>query len=216
MKKLRMMFISLKNSKMDNIEGRKIKKERPPLQFKLQISLEEYSRIIESFDFKEVTVRPYIYFDTSDSSKEAELFDNNIRLRIKMKDTEYFLELKKRDEETYELRDILSEEQYNLMLKGVFPEGEIKRKLIENGLFHPVKVVGSTETVRHKGDFHNGKIIVDKTTNKETGKSSYTIEFRSKYDLLKEELDSIVTKELGVANNPVVKNKLGRFWEDKS
>ena len=211
-----MMFISLKNSKMDNIEGRKIKKERPPLLFKLQISLEEYSRIIESFDFKEVTVRPYIYFDTSDSSKEAELFDNNIRLRIKMKDTEYFLELKKRDEETYELRDILSEEQYNLMLKGVFPEGEIKRKLIENGLFHPVKVVGSTETVRHKGDLHNGKIIVDKTTNKETGKSSYTIEFRSKYDLLKEELDSIVTKELGVANNPVVKNKLGRFWEDKS
>ena len=206
--------LNIKNTTKQNstIEG---KKKKSPCIFKVAISPAEYILLTEKFKFKKIPKRLYIYLDTSDSSKDAELFCNNIRLRIKIKDSEYFLELKKRGDDKSEVSDVISIEEFQQILSGTFPEGNVKRKLIELGTFIPVKPVDTVKSRHQKTEFHNGYLVLEKTTTNHNKEVDFQVEFRSEKSFSEDEVRHLITEELGISNTSKDRTKLQKFWKDR-
>lgn len=194
------------------IEG---KKKKPPCIFKVAVSPAEYILLTEKFKFKKVPKRLYIYLDTSDSSKDAELFRNRIRLRIKIKDSKYFLELKKRGDSKAEVSDSVSIKDFQQILSGTLPDGNVKNELIELGTFVPVKPVDTVKSKHQKVKFHDGYLVLEKTTTNHNKETDFQLEFRSEKPFSEEEVRHLITEELGISNISKDRTKLQKFWKDR-
>ena len=192
--------------------GSRESRGKPPYIFKALISPEECAYLKDKFKFEDYpTNRFYMYFDTSLSSGDAQLLKNNIRLRVKMKGSStYVLEIKCGRE--YEIFQEISPQDYQSMLMGEFPEGEIKTKLEEAQLFLPFKMVDIVNTVRSKANFRGGELIIDHTSSH--SKVEYEVEFRSPETFSQDQINSI-KEELKISQTQTQKSKLERFWEGR-
>ena len=192
-----------------------LKNKKLPCIFKVAISSTEYEFLVKKFIFNKISKRFYIYLDTNDSSKNAKFFHKNIRLRIKIKNSRYFLEFKKRGETKDEVLDEVSAEEFSKILEGVLPDGKVKLKLTELNMLLSFKPIDTVESERQKTNFHGGHLILEKTNNGKNGETSFQIEFRSEEIFSSTEINRLLTEELEVTNLLKDKTKLQKFWENR-
>jgi uncharacterized protein YjbK len=161
---------------------------KPPCLFKSDITFEKYYWLAETyFCNNEIRHVSYMYFDTSDKLIDSQLFNKGLRLRVRIKNLDYSLELKsKMVDNECELSDHLTLEEFQLFFQGVFPEGKIKDKFIELGITLHVRWVHTSVTVRKKRHIHDGILVIDQTSC--NGKTFYQVEFRSYKNLSVEKL----------------------------
>lgn len=135
----------------------------------------------------------YIYLDTSVEKEHAQLNGQKLRLRARIKNGAYSLELKScQSEEHWEASQHISLEDFCLLTKGVLPEGEIKRSVSLIKLSAPIQIIGLTNTIRKKVGLKEGVLVIDQTFC--LSKVYYEIEFRSERTMIPEIIQKISEK----------------------
>ena len=200
--------------KQISVKDGKAEKKFPKI-FKVEISPENFALLLKKFNFKEPKTRSNVYFDTSQSSEEAKLFHNGIRLRVVIKGSDYFLELKKNRGDNCEVAMRISFDEFKLLLDGILPEGKVRDKLIEMNSLFPLKLVGETTSKTQKVKFHDGQLILDKTSDVNNSNIYYHVEFRSDKVTSDDDTKRAILKELGIPDNLYTISKLRKFWENK-
>lgn len=197
-----------------SIKEGKAEKKFPKI-FKVEISGEDFDLLSKKFNFKEPKTRSYVYFDTNESSKEAKLFHNGIRLRAAIRDSKYFLELKKNRGKNCEIAMEISPDEFQSLLNGVLPEGNVKNKLIELNSLLPLKLVGKTTSTTQKTKFHDGQLILDQTSDGSDSRNYYHAEYRADKVSSVDDTKQTILKELGIPDNLYTISKLRKFWENR-
>jgi uncharacterized protein YjbK len=68
---------------------------KPPCLFKAHINTDDFWRLAQRFELQgDWSQMVYMYFDTSHQSNDAELYNHDLRLRVRIKDEKKSLELK--------------------------------------------------------------------------------------------------------------------------
>jgi uncharacterized protein YjbK len=167
---------------------------KPPCLFKKEISAEEYQMLLKNFQEKgDWSQAFYIYLDTSVEKERAQLNGQKLRLRARIKNGAYSLELKScQSEEHWEASQHISLEDFCLLTKGVLPEGEIKRSISLIKLSAPIQIIGLTNTIRKKVGLKEGVLVIGQTFC--LSKVYYEIEFRSERTMIPEIIQKISEK----------------------
>ena len=167
---------------------------KPPCLFKKEIGAEEYQMLLKNFQEKgDWSQAFYIYLDTSVEKEHAQLNGQKLRLRARIKNGAYSLELKScQSEEHWEASQHISLEDFCLLTKGVLPEGEIKRSVSLIKLSAPIQIIGLTNTIRKKVGLKEGVLVIDQTFC--LSKVYYEIEFRSERTMIPEIIQKISEK----------------------
>lgn len=167
---------------------------KPPCLFKKEISGEEHQMLLQNFEQKgDWSQAFYLYLDTSAEKSQAELNQEHLRLRARIKNGNYSLELKScQSEEHWETSQHITLEEFCLLTKGVLPEGEIKRSISLIKLSGPIQIIGLTNTIRKKIWLKEGVLVIDQTFCLST--VCYEIEFRSEKMMIPEIIQTISEK----------------------
>jgi len=185
---------------------------KPPCYFKSDIPFEDYYLLAEThFCEEERRQITYMYFDTHHNPELCELFNKRIRLRVRIKNRDYSLEMKSRmPGRSFEIADKLSLKEFQCLLQGVFPEGKIKDVLLEMQSSLQIIWLHTSVTVRQKCHFMDGILVIDQTSfNRQT---FYQIEFRSYNDVDKNKL-KYLQKELRIKKSKERKSKLQKCFD---
>lgn len=188
-------------------------KQKKPYLFKIQISPEKYLLLQKKFNFKKIKESSHFYFDTNKEASEAKLFKQKIRLRVKIEDNKYLLEFKKKDEKIFEITQPISPKDFEDILKGIFPEGDIKKELNKLDSSFKLEQVGTSTSTKSKADFLEGVLILDKTIYDHNNSKSYGIEFRSLKSYSEDKIKDIINKKLEIIDIKINKTKLELLWE---
>jgi|GEM_PF-1950416 uncharacterized protein YjbK len=185
---------------------------KPPCIFKIDISSRRYETLLQHYDPKDLKCIDYYYFDFSLNHKEANLYQQGIRLRVnkrKQKD-KFSLELKDRSTDPHnELKQKIDVMEFNDLTKGILPSGPVADYLNLNQRVYLVRII---TVFRAKKLYHNGILVLEKTVT--AGQVDWQLEFRSCNNYLKSELYRI-KKKLGVASkkNRSFTPKIVKVWD---
>ncbi len=183
---------------------------KPPIVFKTDIDWPYFNRLRALFRDSDEKEMIYMYFDTSILKAEAKLFSLDIRLRARLKDGKYSLEIKsKRDGLHFNYFQPISVRGFHGVFWGEIPDGKIKQILDELNLNCGIRFVAATYTVRAKKNFEGGVLILDKTANGSA--YSYQLEFRSTQQISAEKLVD-VKKKLGLVGDLAHRSKIRLIW----
>jgi len=151
---------------------------KPPCLFKAGISPDDFWRLAQSFDLQgDWSQMVYMYFDTSLQSNDAELYNRDLRLRVRIKDEKKSLELKDyRDGRHWDVPQRISEEEFRGVLQGQLPEGEIGRIISVLSLQGHLRCVKVANTIRKKICIEDGILVLDMTL---WPAARYEVEYRS-------------------------------------
>ena len=176
---------------------------------KTDISLEQYQEFSALLGFKTlITQIVYLYFDTSARIREAKLLKEKIRLRAKIKNGIYSLQLKNKAKgNIFEVKDILSFEEFQKLLQGEFPLGRVKEALSAFDLLGGIKLVGATLVLQKRNDFMGGTLTLNQTICQ--SEISHQLEFSARSQ---EQIDSFNDRFALVEK---FTSKLRRFWKAK-
>lgn len=157
---------------------------KPPCLFKAEVSADEFRLLVKFFegrgDWFQAT---YIYFDTDMCCQKAKLYQRRLRLRVRIKDGLYSLELKDYNNLRHrEIAQRIGEEDFRNLLQGVLPTGEIKRRISLLSLEVPFRCVNLANTIRKKIHFEGGILVLDQTNWH--GEECHEVEFRSENPIL--------------------------------
>lgn len=154
---------------------------KPTCRFKADITKVEYSFLISNAEhYGDWSQAVYLYYDSSHNQREAKLFSNGLRLRVRIKYGNYSIELKSRaNGDRWEISQPISADEFRLMSQDVFPAGKVSDKLAELGFLSPLTWIGAANTLRKKVHFHEGILIIDQTDCCNKNQLFYQVEFRS-------------------------------------
>lgn len=152
---------------------------KPALIFKTDLSSLEFELMANSYKLEDFKESAYFYLDNNTTDLgSVSLYKMGVRLRIRVKEGRYSLELK---DSVYKKQIIqkIGEKKLNLLLSGVIPKGRVRKEMkkLEIDLSKKVFLVSVSRTIRAKKFFLNGILVIDKTTS--LGRNTYQFEFRS-------------------------------------
>ena len=191
----------------------RIKKHgKPPCIFKYDISLTEYTRLFNTYyqraKEKEMI---YLYFDTDNRKEKAELFNSNVRLKLRVREeADYSLELKSKiSYPSEDLFQFILIPELELLIQGCLPDGKIKDKLSDLNLLQQVLWINTSHVKRLKILFHDGVLVLERTAN--FNLITYQVEFRSD-KLISNYKRQIIKNELNLYGRLKFCSKLKQIW----
>lgn len=132
------------------------------IEFKNMLTEDEYNSLIKYFSISTDAIRQHtnIYLDTNsfDIIKKEHL-----ALRVRVKDNNYCLTLKiPQSNGLLELNQNLTEIEFNNLVNGIFPEGDIFTTLTSRSIdISAIKEVGRLTTHRYETPYSIGLLVLD-------------------------------------------------------
>lgn len=181
---------------------------KAPCILKVSITSSQYFALIKKYQEDQIKEMIYIYFDTSCEVNQAQLLANKTRLRVRVKNGKYSLELKiKTRREIKEFKQKISDKELANLFLGNLPDGDIKRTIarVDGSLLN----IKCSQTSRAKRSFQGGTLVLDKTTCR--GKTHFQIEFRSEKKN-HPRVVGVIKKEINLQKRAAIITKLISMW----
>jgi len=168
--------------------------EKYPCRLKANISFEQYF-VTEHFQFTNNSERKqslYVYFDTL----QRDLFKQGVRVRVRIRNGMYSFEVKRKtSDERTETSHAISLKEFQNLLQGIFPEGQVKSLLAHYDILFPLQWIETAVTIRQKRFLREGILVLDQTYFNSI--KCFQIEFRTQFPVSLESLDR-VKRDLGI------------------
>jgi uncharacterized protein YjbK len=183
---------------------------KPPCLFKAHISPDDFWRLAQSFGLQgDWSQMVYMYFDTSAQSNDAELYNQDLRLRVRIKDEKKSLELKDyRDGRHWDIGQRISGEEFRGLLQGQVPEGEAGRIISVLHLQGHLRCIRVANTIRKKIWINDGILVLDMTV---WPSARYEVEYRSEQNKIPLAVKNIRSS---FCPEPMPHDKMEELWTE--
>jgi len=181
---------------------------KPPCLFKADIAPEDFWRLAYSFrEQGEWRQMSYLYFDTGETKEAAELYNHDLRLRVRVKEGRNSLEIKDYSDPTHwDVGQKISDEDLRELMQGRLPDGEARHICSVLGISGRLRCIKVAHTLRMKIWIDDGILVLDMTT---WPQARYEVEYRSEQ---KKMPPAVYNIKASFCANPRAHDKMEELW----